>query len=42
VSGRPCGFCIREVLPEIRGMIKEGLVVLLDAKVVEQPDAAAQ
>ena len=26
---------IREVLPEIRGMVKEGLVVLLDAEVVE-------
>jgi len=25
---------IREVLPEIRGMVKEGLVVLLDAEVV--------
>jgi PII-like signaling protein len=33
---------IREVLPEIRGMIKEGLVVLLDAEVVEPADAAAQ
>jgi len=33
---------IREVLPEIRGMIKEGLVVLLDAEVVEPVDAAAQ
>ena len=28
-------FKIREVLPEIRGMIQEGLVVLLDAEVVE-------
>src|SRR5262249_17301436 len=26
---------IRRVLPEIRGMVKEGLVVLLDAEVVE-------
>ena len=33
---------IREVLPEIRGMVKEGLVVLLDAEVVESMDAAAQ
>jgi PII-like signaling protein len=31
---------IREVLPEIRGMVKEGLVVLLDAEVVEPLDAA--
>ena len=33
---------IREVLPEIRGMVKEGLVVLLDAEVVEPLDAEAQ
>jgi len=33
---------IREVLPEIRGMVKEGLVVLLDAEVVDPPDAPAQ
>jgi PII-like signaling protein len=26
---------IRSVLPEIRAMVKEGLVVLLDAEVVE-------
>ena len=26
---------IREILPEIRGMVKEGLVVLLDAEVIE-------
>ena len=26
---------IRELLPEIRGMVKEGLVVLLDAEVIE-------
>jgi PII-like signaling protein len=26
---------IREVLPEIRRMVKEGLVVLLDAEVIE-------
>jgi uncharacterized protein len=26
---------IREVLPEIRSMVKEGLIVLLDAEVVE-------
>ena len=26
---------IREVLPEIRGMVKEGLVVLLDVEVIE-------
>ena len=26
---------IREVLPEIRGMVREGLVVLLDAEVIE-------
>jgi len=25
---------IREILPEIRGMVKEGLVVLLDAEVI--------
>ena len=29
---------IREVLPEIRGMVKEGLVVLLDAEVVDPPE----
>lgn len=33
---------IREVLPEIRGMVKEGLVILLDAEVVEPTDAAPQ
>jgi uncharacterized protein len=27
--------CIRAILPEIRGMVKEGLVVLLDAEVIE-------
>jgi PII-like signaling protein len=27
---------IREVLPEIRGMVKEGLVVLLDVEVIER------
>ena len=32
---------IREVLAEIRGMVKEGLVVLLDVEVVEPVDAAA-
>jgi hypothetical protein len=26
---------IRRVLPEIRGMVKEGLVVLLDAEVID-------
>jgi len=26
---------IREVLPEIRSMVKEGLIVLLDAEVIE-------
>ena len=26
---------IREILPEIRGMVKEGLVVLLDAEVID-------
>jgi hypothetical protein len=31
---------IREVVPEIRGMVKEGLVVLLDAEVVEPADEA--
>jgi PII-like signaling protein len=31
---------IRAILPEIRGMVKEGLVVLLDAEVVEPVDAA--
>ena len=30
---------IREVLPEIRGMVKEGLVVLLDAEVVAPVNA---
>jgi uncharacterized protein len=29
---------IRKILPEIRRMVKEGLVVLLDAEVVEAPD----
>jgi PII-like signaling protein len=29
---------IREVLPEIRSMVKEGLIVLLDAEVIE-PEA---
>ena len=29
---------IREVVPEIRGMVKEGLVVLLDAEVVDPAD----
>ncbi len=28
---------IRRVLPEIRAMVKEGLVVLLDAEVIEPP-----
>jgi PII-like signaling protein len=32
-------FAIREALPEIRGMVKEGLMVLLDAEVVESPAA---
>ena len=31
---------IRKVLPEIRGMVKEGLVFLLDAEVVEPGDEA--
>jgi uncharacterized protein len=31
---------IRAVLPEIRGMVKEGLVVLLDAEVVDPPEDA--
>ena len=31
---------IREILPEIRGMVTEGLVVLLDAELVEPVDAA--
>jgi uncharacterized protein len=31
---------IRKILPEIRGMVKEGLVVLLDAEVVEPADEA--
>jgi uncharacterized protein len=30
---------IRAVLPEIRRMVKEGLVVLLDAEVIPNPDA---
>jgi PII-like signaling protein len=29
---------IREILPEIRGMVKEGLVVVLDAEVIPGPD----
>ena len=33
---------IREILPEIRRMVKEGLVVLLDAEVVDSPDAPDQ
>ena len=33
---------VREVLPEIRAMVKEGLVVLLDAEVVEAADEATQ
>ena len=33
---------VRDVLPEIRAMVKEGLVVLLDAEVVEAPDEATQ
>ncbi len=32
-------YKLREVLPEIRGMVQEGLVVLLDAELV--PPAAA-
>lgn len=28
---------LREILPEIRRMVKEGLVVLLDAEVIEAP-----
>jgi len=32
---------IRDVLPEIRAMVKEGLVVLLDAEVIEGVDEAA-
>ena len=31
---------VRDVLPEIRAMVKEGLVVLLDAEVVEAADEA--
>jgi PII-like signaling protein len=26
---------LRELVPEIRGMVKEGLMVLLDAEVIE-------
>jgi hypothetical protein len=33
-------YKIRETLPEIRGMVKEGLMVLLDAEVVERGDEA--
>ena len=33
-------YKIREVLAEIRAMVKEGLVVLLDAEVVEPADEA--
>ena len=33
---------VRDVLPEIRAMVKEGLVVLLDAEVVESQDEATQ
>jgi uncharacterized protein len=31
---------IREILPEVRGMVKEGLVVLLDAEVIESVEEA--
>jgi len=31
---------IREILPEIRGMVKEGLVVLVDAEVIDPIDEA--
>jgi uncharacterized protein len=31
---------IREILPEVRGMVKEGLVVLLDAEVIEPVEEA--
>jgi PII-like signaling protein len=26
---------LREIVPEIRGMVKEGLIVLVDAEVIE-------
>ena len=29
---------LRAILPEIRGMVKEGLMVLLDAEVIERQD----
>jgi len=30
---------LRQVLPEIRGMIREGLVILLDAELIPEPEA---
>lgn len=33
---------IRQVLPEIRSMVKEGLVVLLDAEVIPNPEDAQE
>ncbi len=30
---------LRQVLPEIRGMIREGLVLLLDAELIPEPEA---
>lgn len=33
---------IREVLPEIRGLVREGLVVLLDAEVIEGVDEGTE
>ena len=29
---------LRAMVPEIRGMVKEGLMVLLDAEVIERPE----
>ena len=30
---------LRHVIPEIRGMVREGVVVLLDAEIIPEPEA---
>jgi uncharacterized protein len=30
---------LRQVIPEIRGMVREGLVILLDAELIPDPEA---
>ena len=30
---------LRQVIPEIRGMVREGLVILLDAELIPEPEA---